>query len=118
MSLLHVLGVYPVPSGGSPWYQFWSGSGSDFGEYAIVGALLGTIVHLYSTYNCHDPEGWLPWGCWRIGRHPAAGGLFRLCKHHHPDLQGKEVSRELIHKLHRAHKERTMTPTSPGPVEP
>jgi hypothetical protein len=88
-------------------YCYWSGFGSVFpwSPLALTG-VFGWLVLQYKRYNCHDPEGWLPWGCWRLGKYEAAGGTFKLCRHHHPDLMGKELTRELIHKHHALHKAR------------
>jgi hypothetical protein len=59
------------------------------------------IIAAWYHHTCHDS----PW-CLRHGRYPAAGGLFRLCRHHHPDLMGQRPHRELIHRLDREHKAR------------
>ena len=55
-------------------YLFWSGSGSDLGELAIIGGLLG----LFRKHNCEVH------GCWRMGRHQTAAGHM-VCRRHHPD---------------------------------
>ena len=83
-----------------PYYGFWSGFGSDLEEFGILGAVGAAIYQLVKKYNCHEP------GCWRVGQHPAAGGQFLLCYHHHPDYQGKKPTHELIERLHREHRER------------
>lgn len=41
------------------WYGFWSGFGSDLGEFAIIAGLIG----VYRRHNCGED------GCWRLGRH-------------------------------------------------
>lgn len=48
--LYHVLGL----GGTGPYYEFWSGAGSDVAE-------LGIIAALWRAINCHEP------GCWRLG---------------------------------------------------
>jgi hypothetical protein len=83
-----------------PYYGFWSGFGSDIEEFGILGAIGAGIYQLVRKYNCHEP------GCWRVGQHPAAGGQFLLCYHHHPDLQGRRPTHELIQRLHGEHLER------------
>jgi hypothetical protein len=83
-----------------PYYAFWSGFGSDIAEFSLVGAAVTGVYQLNRKYNCHQR------GCWRIGTHPAAGGQFLLCYHHHPDYQGKKPTRELIEQLRRQHIER------------
>lgn len=79
------------------WYGFWSGfaGGVRVFEWAVIGAML------YWHQTCHAS----PW-CLRWGKYPAAGGLFRLCRHHHPDLLGARPHLELIHRMHREHQER------------
>jgi hypothetical protein len=85
-----------------PYYAFWSGFGSDLGEFAIVGTIATGVYQLVKKYNCHQP------GCWRVGNHPAAGGQFMLCYRHHPDYQGKRPTAETIARLHHEHIARQM----------
>lgn len=79
------------------WYGWWSGQAG--GLQVIEWAALGALVYWHHT--CHDS----PW-CLRLGKYPAAAGVFRLCRHHHPDLQGARPHRELIHRMHAEHKAR------------
>jgi hypothetical protein len=81
------------------YYAFWSGFGSDLAEFGILGAAGAAVYHLFKRWNCHEP------GCWRIGTHPAAGGQFNLCYHHHPDFQGRRPTHEMIERMHRQHVE-------------
>jgi hypothetical protein len=78
--LLHWLaihtGTYNEPG---PYYGFWSGFGSDLGEYAIVVSLLAGLFHTVRKHNCHMP------GCWRIGRHSIEGTTYVVCRKHHPE---------------------------------
>jgi hypothetical protein len=60
--LAHVLGLDVPPSA---FYDFWSGAGSDLGEFAIFAAI-------YHHVNCHQA------GCWRPARHAMAG----YCRKH------------------------------------
>jgi hypothetical protein len=56
-------------------YSFWSGVGSDLGEVAIVGAVLGA----YHRHNCVHK------GCWRIARHQVTdhdGTTHPSCRKH------------------------------------
>jgi hypothetical protein len=100
-SVNHWLAVHTgIADMSGPYYGFWSGFGSDIAEFSLVGAAFTGLYQLNRKYNCHQR------GCWRIGTHPAAGGQFLLCHHHHPDYQGKKPSRELIEQLHRQHIER------------
>lgn len=73
-----------------PYYGFLSGAGSDIGEVTLIGAVIGTYKH----NNCASPH------CFRLGRHPTADGLHRLCRHHHPDLMGKKRTLAEIHAAH------------------
>ena len=81
---------------GAGWYGAWSGF---FG--AIQPTLAGTAVLIWWHHTCHHS----PW-CLRWGKYEAAGGIFRLCAVHHPDMQGTRPHRDLIHRLHREHQER------------
>ena len=83
--LAHVLGL---DSGSGPMYLFWSGFGANFGELAIVGALLAVVRR----HNCHAK------GCWRIARAPVDGTPWRTCWRHHPD--GKPTHTRIL-ALHR-----------------
>lgn len=73
------------------WYGWWSGNagGLQLFQWAAI------AMFLYWHRTCHGS----PW-CLRWGKYPAAGGTFRLCRHHHPDLQGTRPHRELIHRMH------------------
>ena len=89
---VHALGVdFGVAYGHWVWYNFWSGSGSDLGEVAIVVGLAG----LYRRHNCQVRR------CWRIGRHefedPGAGVRRLLCWRHHPDVKYRQLTRERLH---------------------
>lgn len=53
--MLHFLDTIGI-TGTGRWYNFWSGSGSDIGQLALLGALFRYL-------NCHEP------GCWRLGHH-------------------------------------------------
>lgn len=70
--LLHFLGVdQGCPYGSWNAYNFFSGSGSDIGELAIFGGVIG----IYRRHNCHERR------CWRIGRHVVDGTPW--CDTHH-----------------------------------
>jgi hypothetical protein len=89
-AIVHLLGIdYGLPYGHWSWYNFWSGVGGSFLVNALV---FGFLLWWRST--CHHS-----WRCLRHGKHPAAGGMFRLCWKHHPDL-GEKPSPELIRVLH------------------
>jgi hypothetical protein len=81
-------------SGG--WYGFNSGAAGAF-YMSVIPA--GAIF--YYQHTCHGS----PW-CLRWGKYAAAGGLFKLCSVHHPDLAGRRPRLELIHRMHREHQER------------
>jgi hypothetical protein len=70
-AILHFFGVIDESGKG---YAFWSGIGSDIGEVAIIGAVVG----MYRKHNCQAT------GCWRIGKHPVEGTGFITCRKHHP----------------------------------
>ena len=74
-------------------YGFWSGFGGSVPDVLIITGLGAW----YWQHTCHQRR------CWRVGRHPAAGGTFKLCRRHHPDLMGQRPTLELMHRLHREH---------------
>jgi hypothetical protein len=78
------------------WYGFHSGAGG-----ALYMQLLPVAILFYCHHTCHDS-----WKCLRWGKYEAAGGMFRLCRHHHPDLDGERPRRDLIHRMHREHQDR------------
>lgn len=60
--------------GSSPFYNFWSGAGSDIGEIVIIGAIYAWIRRA----NCGVK------GCWRIGLRKVPGTEHIVCHRHHP----------------------------------
>jgi hypothetical protein len=61
-------------------YGLWSGFGGALPDVMIPAALGGWWIH----HTCHaSPR------CLRWGKYEAAGGIFRLCHKHHPDLGGR-----------------------------
>ena len=84
-----IIGVYPVPGGTSPFYQFWSGF------YIVV--LSAASSGWLRKQNCH-----VNW-CWRLGRFPVADGQFYVCRHHSPDpaIHHKKVTAEHIAQVHK-----------------
>lgn len=69
-----------------PFYGFWSGFGSDIGELAIIGAVIG----MYRKHNCHVK------GCFRIAKHPVEGTSFCACKKHHPATPEGDITAQHI----------------------
>ena len=81
-----------------PYYGFWSGFGSDLAEFAAAFAFITGAVVSYRHKNCHVK------GCLRLGRHPAAGGQFTVCRKHSPDPAVREgLTAHHIHSRHREH---------------
>lgn len=78
------------------WYGFNSGTGG-----AFYMSLVPACLVFYWQHTCHAS----PW-CVRWGKYEAAGGVFKLCRHHHPDLQGTRPHLDLIHRMHAEHKAR------------
>lgn len=69
-----ILDFFGIIDEGGKGYGFWSGIGSDIGEVAIIGAVVG----MFRKHNCHAT------GCWRIGKHPVEGTGYITCRKHHP----------------------------------
>ncbi len=75
MWLLHWLAVHTgAVNEAGPYYGFWSGFGSDLGEIALIGGIIGVLRQ----HNCEVK------GCLRLGRHRTAAG-HKVCRRHHPD---------------------------------
>lgn len=87
--LAHILGI---DSEASRWYAFWSGFGSDVGEFALLGA----AVTFWRRHSCHVDS---PRFCWRPGTHPVAGTPYRVCRKHHPSVP-KKVTAAHIEAAH------------------
>ena len=71
-------------------YWFWSGLGSDFGEATIVAAVLATFRH----HNCHVK------GCPRIGHYEVKGTPYKVCRKHHPTMNGERITAEHVAAAH------------------
>lgn len=68
--------VHPLHGNG---YQWWSGEGSDLGEYSIAAAVFAHPVIYLRHNNCHHK------GCWKLGhRHPEHG--WPACRDHWDEL--------------------------------
>lgn len=88
--LRHWLAVHTgTVNEGGPFYGFWSGFGSDLGEVTIIGGMIG----LYRSHNCHNA------GCWRISHHTTPEG-YKLCKK--CVARPKDPSR--LHDIHTDHR--------------
>lgn len=61
------------------WYNFWSGIAGSF-----IVAVFASGAIWWKAYSCHRA-----WWCFRHGAHPAAGGAYKLCWKHHPDIPNK-----------------------------
>jgi hypothetical protein len=79
-----------IHGGPDPYYNFWSGFGSDLGEATLISAVLVGVYTGVRKANCHVK------GCWRIGHHPIDGTPYVVCKHHHPEVPSGGVSHEHI----------------------
>ena len=44
----------------------------------------GLLVTAWHHLNCHKD------GCWRLARYPVAGGKYKVCKIHNPDIAVQE----------------------------
>lgn len=64
------------------YYGFWSGFGSDLGEYTIAAGIITGGVTAARHHNCREH------GCWRLTTHtmedPQTHVLYRQCHKHHP----------------------------------
>lgn len=74
-----------------PYYGFWSGFGSDLGEYVIIGGLGSAIALQWRTHTCH-----YAWWCWRHPHHKVEDTPYYVCAHHHPSLDVPRSAREAV----------------------
>jgi hypothetical protein len=84
---------------GGPFYGFFSGFGSDFGEYTLAASALA----VWKRFSCHT------WWCPRHGHYDftdlAAGLTYKLCRHCHPAHPGHRLTRRRIHRIHHANRQ-------------
>lgn len=97
------LDFFGVRNEGGYGYGFFSGVGSDLGEVALVGVVIGGYRHV----NCHIKS------CWRLARHEYEmdGVKYRLCRKHHPRIS--EDSRPTVEDFETHHKESFLRPSRP-----
>jgi hypothetical protein len=96
--LAHTLGIY---NEAGPFYAFWSGFGSDIGEYAVFVALVTATVGAYRRHNCNIK------GCWRLQwrEYIDADGVKHMwCKKHHPNKPVHSRDFEQFLREHEARK--------------
>jgi hypothetical protein len=84
--------------GPDPYYNFWSGFGSDLGEATLISAVGVGVYTGVRKVNCHTK------GCWRIGHHPLEGTPYILCRHHHPEVPNHGATHEHILAQHKKFK--------------
>lgn len=87
-----------VNGGPDPYYNFWSGFGSDLGEATLISAVAIGVYTGVRKVNCHTKR------CWRIGHHQLEGTPYILCRHHHPGVPNEGASHEHILREHHKHK--------------
>lgn len=79
---------------GGPTYGTWSGIAGATACFAWIPATFMVYRHL----NCKKP------GCLWLGHFPDLRGV-KWCGRHHPDHGGRKPTMELLHRLHREHKQ-------------
>lgn len=87
-----------LKGGPDPYYNFWSGIGSDIGEVTLISAVGIGVYTGVRKVNCHSKR------CWRIGHHALEGTPYILCRHHHPDVPNGGATHEHILSEHHKHK--------------
>lgn len=80
-----------------PYYGFWSGFGSDLGEYVIATSILGSLYRAMRKGNCHTE------GCWRMAKLPVGDPPYRVCKKCHYEATGTKVTMEHLKHHHQLH---------------
>ena len=97
---------FGITNEAGPYYGFFSGSGSDLGEVAIIGGIATLVAGLWHKFNCHNE------GCPRIGLHAVAGGTYVVCRKHHRAITGHphhKLTTEFLTAAHCDHLDRTTT---------
>jgi len=94
----HIILCGSSPCVEQPYYNFWSGFGSDLGEITLLTGLLVVAKHV----NCHEP------GCWRLTAHkmkdPATNVEYKQCHKHHPLIPTNHAHKRFWqHSFSRAH---------------
>jgi hypothetical protein len=92
--LRHVSQETGISNSASRAYNAWSGF---LGAGIISSSIVTNTWHHYRAVNCPGRR------CWRIGRHPyidQQGVEHRYCRHCHPVLKGKRLTRAQIHAAH------------------
>ena len=90
-----------------PYYGFFSGFGSDLGEYVIVTSILGGLYHAVKKSNCHTH------GCVRIGSYPTPDG-YKVCKPCHYQITGTHPTIDHLKARHQVHLTRSKKEQSNG----
>lgn len=82
---LHWLAVHlGIANENSPYYAWWSGSGSDVWGYTVAATVLVATYHMVRKHNCREHR------CWRIGIHTwtdVDGQVHPACRVHHPTMK-------------------------------
>lgn len=98
--IVHIMGVdYGVSFGVWIWYNMWSGIGGSF-LATILGVWIGMALVWWRAFSCHRA-----WWCFRHGRYEMAGGTYKMCHKHHPDMDGKKPTWEDKLRHHQEWKE-------------
>lgn len=72
--ILHWAYTFLGVNGSAPYGTFFGDFGSDIGELALFGGIMGMLRQ----HNCEVR------GCLRLGRHTTSAG-HKVCRKHHPD---------------------------------
>lgn len=78
--------------GTPPNYNFFSGSGSDLGEFLDFASMSAVAIVFIRHHNCEVRR------CWRLGRHRTAAN-HAVCRRHHPD---DHLTATQVHNAHHA----------------
>lgn len=72
------------------WFYFDSGFGN--GSWLLTIGIVALPVYFHKQCHVHK--------CYRIGRYPIAGGQYKVCRRHHPDLAGSILTVQDANKAH------------------
>lgn len=91
-------GTVPVlckgqPCTAQPYYNWWSGPGSDLGELTLITFILTPVIVAARHRNCATR------GCWRLTSHTIKddkGVEYRRCHKHHPSIPNEHSNHGLL----------------------
>jgi hypothetical protein len=90
-------------AGTPPNYNYWSGFGSVFPWSMTLFAGVWSFVYQNAKHkNCHTRV------CWRLGSFPVGDPPYTVCRKHHYEATGTQVTIEHLKVIHHLHKRKRL----------